>query len=60
MITTAGRVLGEITPIVVPAEYIDDVRTVLIDDDSRALVVEIVCAATHEPIALLLEIRDDR
>jgi hypothetical protein len=39
MIAIAGGVPGETPLIAGPAEYVDDVRTTLIDDGRRALMV---------------------
>src|SRR5882724_7166136 len=60
MIAIAGRVFGESPVVAIPAEYVDDVRTAPIDDDGRALMVEIICAAAHEFIPLRFEICDRR
>ncbi len=43
-----------------PAEYIDEVRAVLVNDDRRTLVVEVIRTPAEEPIALLGEVRDGR
>src|SRR5580658_3471340 len=46
MIAIPSRVFGEGALISVPAEYVDNVRMVLIHGDCHALMVEIICAAT--------------
>src|SRR2546429_2593894 len=59
-ITAAGRVPWQRTSTGRPAEYVDDVRTVLVDDDRRALMIQVVCAPANEAVTLLPEVGDHR
>src|SRR5256884_838485 len=60
VITAAGRVPGQGTSTGRPAEYVDDVRTVLVDDHRRALMIQVVCAPANEAVTLLPEVGDHR
>src|ERR1700733_11457384 len=60
MISIAGRVLWHAVPRRRPTEYVDDVRTVLVDNRRGALMIKIIRATADESIALAVEVGDHR
>ena len=60
MITVAGCALWQVAIIRGPTENVDDVRPVLVDDNRRALMIEVIGAPADEAITLFGKVGDER